>query len=343
MNLMQAIQQLIEGQNLSAADSATVMREIMGGEATAAQIAGFLVALRIKGETVAEIQGAAQVMREFATRMELPVELGDRLVDTCGTGGDASGLFNVSTASAIAVAAAGGMVAKHGNRSVSSNSGSADVLTAAGVRIDLSPQAVAQCVTELGIGFLFAPNFHPAMKHAIGPRRELGVRTIFNLLGPLTNPAGARNQVLGVFAPHWVQPMAQVLGQLGSRHVLVVHGLDGLDEVSLSGPTAVAEWRDGQLSSYTVEPGDFGLAVCARADLQAADAQHSLALIKQAFAGTGPAADMVALNAGAALYACGVAASWAAGIGRIQEVLKSGAAARKLADLAALSQKLAPA
>lgn len=339
--ISQALAQLLDGENLQADVTGAVMRQIMSGEATPAQIAGFLVALRMKGETVTEITAAARVMREFAAPLALPSALRDQLVDTCGTGGDGSSLFNVSTASAIACAAAGAKVAKHGNRSVSSLSGSADVLMAAGVDVSLSPEQVAKCVEQLGIGFLFAPNFHPAMKHAIGPRRELGVRTIFNLLGPLTNPAGAKRQVMGVFAPQWVEPMALVLGNLGCEHVLVVHGEDGLDEVSLSAATQVAEWRDGELHQYRVQPQDFGLSRCDRKELQVADAEASLQMIRWAFAGErGPAADMIALNAGAALYVAGLAPDWTAGVRRIEAVLQSGEAANTLAALADLSQSL---
>ncbi len=344
VSITEALAYLLDGENLLADTTASVMRQIMSGEATPAQIAGFLIALRMKGETVTEITAAARVMREFATPMELPEKLREQLIDTCGTGGDGAGLFNISTASAIACAAAGAKVAKHGNRSVSSRSGSADVLMAAGVEVGLSPQKVAECVKELGIGFLFAPSFHPAMKHAIGPRRELGVRTIFNLLGPLTNPAGARRQVLGVYSDQWVEPMAQVLGNLGCDHALVVHGEDGLDEVSLSAGSLVAEWKDGELRSYRVQPQDFGLTRCDMKELQVNDAEDSLQMIRWAFAGeTGPAADMIALNAGAALYVGGQVASWQDGVSRIQEVLRSGAAADKFAALAQKSQALAEA
>ncbi len=344
VSITEALAYLLDGENLLADTTASVMRQIMSGEATPAQIAGFLIALRMKGETVTEITAAARVMREFATPMELPEKLREQLIDTCGTGGDGAGLFNISTASAIACAAAGAKVAKHGNRSVSSRSGSADVLMAAGVEVGLSPQKVAECVKELGIGFLFAPSFHPAMKHAIGPRRELGVHTIFNLLGPLTNPAGARRQVLGVYSDQWVEPMAQVLGNLGCDHALVVHGEDGLDEVSLSAGSLVAEWKDGELKSYRVQPQDFGLTRCDMKELQVNDAEDSLQMIRWAFAGeTGPAADMIALNAGAALYVGGQVASWQDGVSRIQEVLRSGAAADKFAALAQKSQALAEA
>jgi len=342
MSLTQALQQVLAHHDLSRADMQAVMRQIMTGEATPAQIGGFLIALRMKGETVDEITAAAEVMRELAT----PVQLGsqDYLIDTCGTGGDASGTFNISTASAFVIAAAGGRVAKHGNRSVSSKSGSADVLEAAGVRLDLTAAQVAQCVDEVGVGFMFAPAHHSAMKHAIGPRRELGVRTIFNLLGPLTNPAGAPNQVLGVFSNEWLVPLAHVLGQLGSRHVLVVHGEDGLDEISLSGPTEVAELKNGEVHRFHVRPSDFGISEAPLDALKVSNATESLETIRWVLAGeAGPASDIVAMNAGAALYASGMESDLAAGIERARAVLKSGAAAEKLSALTSLSQSFGSA
>jgi anthranilate phosphoribosyltransferase len=300
------------------------MRSIMTGQATPAQIGGFLVGLRMKGETVDEIAAAAKVMRELATRVDVD---GPHLVDTCGTGGDGASTFNISTASAIVTAAAGGRVAKHGNRSVSSSSGSADVLEAAGVKLDLTPAQVAACIDQVGVGFLFAPHHHSAMKHAIGPRKEMRVRTLFNLLGPLTNPAGAPNQVLGVFSPDWVEPLAQVLKQLGSEHVLVVHAEDGLDEISIAAPTRVAELNKGDISVYTVTPEDFGLQ---RADLSAIaveNAAQSLAMIEAVFAGRpGPARDIVRLNAGAAIYAAGLVSSLADGVTLAADVISSGKA-----------------
>ena len=266
----------------------------------------------MKGETVEEIAAAARVMRELATRVNVS---GPHLVDTCGTGGDGASTFNISTASAIVTAAAGARVAKHGNRSVSSSSGSADVLETAGVRLDLDPEQVAACIDRVGVGFLFAPQHHSAMKHAIGPRREMRVRTLFNLLGPLTNPAGAPNQVLGVFSPLWVEPLARVLKQLGSEHVLVVHADDGLDEISISGPTRIAELKDGVITVYTVSPADFGMQHADLATIAVSDAQASLAMINDVFAGVpGPARDIVALNAGAAIYAAGLAATLAEGV-----------------------------
>ena len=324
MDLPQAIAAVIDHRDLSAQDMEEVMRLIMTGQATPAQIGGFLVGLRMKGETVEEIAAAARVMRELATRVNVS---GPHLVDTCGTGGDGASTFNISTASAIVTAAAGARVAKHGNRSVSSSSGSADVLEAAGVRLDLDPEQVAACIDRVGVGFLFAPQHHSAMKHAIGPRREMRVRTLFNLLGPLTNPAGAPNQVLGVFSPLWVEPLARVLKQLGSEHVLVVHAEDGLDEISISGPTRIAELKDGVITVYTVSPADFGMQHADLATIAVSDAQASLAMINDVFAGVpGPARDIVALNAGAAIYAAGLAATLAEGVVLAGETIASGKA-----------------
>jgi len=326
MDITTAIANVVEQRDLTAADMEAVMRTIMTGQATPAQIGGFLVGLRMKGETVDEIAAAAKVMRELATRVEVD---GPHLVDTCGTGGDGASTFNISTASAIVAAAAGARVAKHGNRSVSSSSGSADVLEAAGVKLDLSPAQVAACIDQVGVGFLFAPQHHSAMKHAIGPRKEMRVRTLFNLLGPLTNPAGAPNQVLGVFSIDWVEPLAEVLRQLGSEHVLVVHAEDGLDEISIAAATRVAELSDGEISVYTITPEDFGLQ---RADLAAIavdDAAQSLAMIRSVFDGQpGPARDIVRLNAGAAIYAAGLTSSLADGVALAADVIASGKAAQ---------------
>ncbi|HHJ16113.1 MAG TPA: anthranilate phosphoribosyltransferase [Gammaproteobacteria bacterium] len=338
MDMQAAIRSVTERQDLSADDMVAVMRLIMTGQATPAQIGGFLVGLRMKGETVDEIAAAASVMRELATRV--PVT-GEHLVDTCGTGGDGASTFNISTASALVSAAAGAQVAKHGNRSVSSSCGSADVLEAAGVNLDLDAEQVARCVEKTGIGFLFAPKHHSAMKHAIGPRKEMGVRTLFNLLGPLTNPAAAPNQVLGVFSADWVEPLAQVLGKLGSRHVLVVHADDGLDEISIAGATRVAELKDGKVSVYSIEPGQFGIQGGKVEDLAVQDAQQSLKTIGQVLDDTpGAARDIVLLNAGAAIYVSGVADSLAAGIEAAREAIRSGAAKQKLADLIATSNAL---
>ncbi len=335
MDMQSAIRAVTERRNLSHTEMAAVMRTIMTGEATPAQIGGFLIGLRMKGETVDEIAAAAAVMRELSTHV--PVH-GEHVVDTCGTGGDSMGTFNISTTAAFVAAAAGARVAKHGNRSVSSKTGSADVLEAAGVNLDLTPEQVAQCVEELGVGFMFAPKHHNAMKFAIGPRREMGVRTIFNLLGPLTNPAGAPNQVLGVFSRDWVEPVAQVLMKLGSHHVLVVHSDDGMDEMSIAAPTHVAELKDGAVITYTIEPGDVGVAHGSLDTLKVRDAAESLALVHSVLEGKpGPAANIVALNAGAAIYAAGIAESLADGVMRARAAIASGEAYAKLNALVALS------
>lgn len=341
MNLKEALSRLVERRDLARAEMSDVMRAMMTGEATPAQMAAVLIALRMKGETVDEITAAAEVMRGLVTPVPVESSLRERLVDTCGTGGDASGLFNVSTACALIAAAAGGYIAKHGNRSVSSKSGSADVLETAGVKLDLGPAEVARCVQELGVGFMFAPVFHGAMKHAIGPRKEMGVRTLFNLIGPLTNPAQAPNQVLGVFSLHWVEPLAEVLDKLGSQHVMVVHSEEGLDEISIVRPTMVAELREGMLRTYAIDPGDYGLQHDSLDGLKVKDAAESLALIRRAFEGeSGPARDILCLNAAAALYVGGQAKDLREGIDRAAAVLDDGSAARKLEALAVLTQKL---
>lgn len=338
MEIQDAIRRVMEGGDLTSDEMTAVMRTIMTGEATPAQIGGFLVGLGMKGETVPEIAAAAGVMRELAERV--PVADPDRLLDTCGTGGDARGTVNVSTAVAFVAAAGGVPVAKHGNRSVSGKSGSADVLEAAGARIDLGTAEVARCIEELGVGFLFAPVHHTAMKHAIGPRKEMGVRTLFNLLGPLTNPAGARNQLLGVFSAHWLRPIAQVMRELGSRHVLVAHADDGLDELSVAGPTRIAELRDGEITEYTVTPEALGVATYPLSAVQAVDPKDSLERIREAFAGEAtPHAELIAANAGAALYAADQAQSLADGVRRARELMGSGAAAERLDALVELTQR----
>jgi anthranilate phosphoribosyltransferase len=335
MDMQSAIRAVTERRNLDRQDMQAVMRLIMTGQATPAQIGGFLVGLRMKGETVDEIAAAASVMREFATRVEVA---GPHLVDTCGTGGDGASTFNISTASALVSAAAGARVAKHGNRSVSSKSGSADVLEAAGVRLDLSPAQVTACIERVGVGFLFAPRHHGATKHAIGPRREMGIRTVFNLLGPLTNPAAAPNQVLGVFGGQWLEPLAQVLKKLGSEHVLVVHAEDGLDEISIGAPTRVAELKSGEISLYSIRPEDFGMPCAALDVLRVDDAAQSLAMIRRVLDNeAGPARDIVMLNAGAAIYAAGLAASLADGVARAGEVLANGKARETLDELIRVS------
>jgi anthranilate phosphoribosyltransferase len=332
------IAKVIERQDLSVQEMREAMTTIMTGEATDAQIGGFLVALRMKGETVDEITGAAQVMRELVTPINLTA---DHLIDTCGTGGDGSKIFNVSTASALVAAASGAHVAKHGNRSVSSKSGSADLLEAAGVRLDLTADQVARCVQEKGVGFMFAPAHHGAMKYAIGPRKELATRTIFNFLGPLTNPAGAPNQVLGVFSRHWLRPIAEVLHNLGSRHVMVVHSEDGLDEISIAAKTFVAELRNGQIREYEITPEDFGIQSTSLDALRVETAAESLALIEEAFDdSSSSAADMIALNAGAAIYVSGIASTLQEGVRVAEDLIGSGHAKIKMQDFAEFTRML---
>ena len=341
MDMRGAIRAVTEGRDLTPEEMSAVMRIIMTGEATEAQIGGFLIGLRMKGETVGEIAAAAAVMRDLSARVEVEPA---GLVDVVGTGGDAAHTFNISTASALVVAGAGAKVAKHGNRSVSSTSGAADLLEAAGVNLDLSPDEVAQCVEEVGIGFMFAPRHHSAMRHAIGPRREMAVRTVFNLLGPLTNPAGAPNQLVGVFAPEWVRPVAEVLQRLGSEHVLVVHSEDGLDEMSIAAPTRVAELKGGEVTTRRVVPEDFGLA---RADLSAitvGSTAESLALVLQVLDGRdGPARDIVCLNAGAAIYAAGLTSSHREGVELASRATKDASARERLDALVAKTRSFATA
>jgi anthranilate phosphoribosyltransferase len=338
MQIQKALQILLDKQDLSADQMRAVMRLIMSGGATDAQIGGFLIALRCKGESIDEIAAAAEVMRELAGKVHVK---GEYLIDTCGTGGDGANTFNISTTCAFVVAAAGGRVAKHGNRSVSSSCGSADVLEAAGVNLELTAEQVARCVNELGVGFLFAPKHHGAMKYAIGPRREMGVRTLFNLLGPLSNPAGAPNQLIGVFGKDWLEPLAQVLKKLGSRHVLVVNADDGLDEISIASATRVAELKDGQVTTYTVAPEQFGLQRADIAELAVDGTASSLAMVKSVLDNKpGPARDIVVLNAGAAIYAADLADSLAAGVEKAQQVIASGAARAKWDALIAYSKTL---
>ena len=329
MNINQAIKAVISRQNLVESDMHDVMNSIMTGQTTDAQIGAFLVGLSMKGETIEEITASAKVMRSLATAVKLKST--DFLVDTCGTGGDGLGLFNISTASAFVVAAAGGKVAKHGNRSISSKSGSADVLEAAGINLNLDPETISQCIEDIGVGFMFAPAHHSAMKHAIGPRKELAVRTIFNVLGPLTNPAKAPNQVMGVYDKDLVEPIANVLKGLESRHVMVVHSEDGLDELSIANETHVAELKDGQVSTYTIHPNDFDIQLGDLEKLKAENASESLALITDAFAGNkGPHRDIIALNAGAAIYVSGIEDSLDNGILKACELLSDGGAQAKL-------------
>jgi len=335
MNMQQAIKAVTERRDLSADEMTSVMRTIMTGEATPAQIGGFLVGLRMKGETIEEIAAAAGVMRELATGVKVA---GEHIVDIVGTGGDGSNTFNISTASSFVVAAAGGTVAKHGNRSVSSKSGSADLLEAAGVNLDLDAEQVAHCIRETGVGFMFAPKHHSAMKHAIGPRKEMGVRTIFNVLCPLTNPAGAPNQLLGVFADELVEPLAQVLNKLGSNHVLVVHSEDGMDEISIGAPTNIAELVNGEIKTYSITPEQFGLSRTDISALAVDGAEASLRIINSVLENqAGAARDIVMLNAGAAIYAADLVDSLEAGMQKADEVIASGAAKEKLAVLVQVS------
>lgn len=328
MDMQTALKTVLDKKDLSPSEMRAIMRTIMSGGATPAQIGGFLVGLRAKGESIDEIVAATQVLRELATKVNIQ---DPHLIDTCGTGGDARNTFNISTTAAFAVAAAGGKVAKHGNRSVSSCSGSADVLEAAGVNLDLTPDQVRQCIDKIGLGFLFAPRHHGAMKYTIGPRREMGVRTLFNLLGPLTNPAGAPNQLIGIFSEEWLEPLAQVLQKLGSRHVLLVHAQDGLDEISIATPTSVAELKDGHITTYTLTPEQFGLTRAPLETLAVDSINGSLKLLENVLDGQlGPARDTVVLNAGAAIYAAGLEDNLEKGVRRAQTVIDSGAARKKL-------------
>jgi anthranilate phosphoribosyltransferase len=339
MEIKTAINQVMDRTDLNQKQMAKVMEQVMTGQATDAQIGGFLVALRMKGETVDEVAGAAQVMRELSIKVTVD---DPHLVDTCGTGGDGSGIFNVSTASAFIVAAAGAKVAKHGNRSVTSRSGSADLLEAAGVNLELTPEQVARCIEQVGVGFMFAVKHHGAMKYAIGPRKELAARTIFNVLGPLTNPAGAKHQVLGVFNRAWVRPLAEVLQRLGSEHVLVVHAADGLDEISIATPTYVAELHNGQISEYTICPEDFGMPRGDLGDLVVENAQQSLALIQRALRNeAGSASDILALNAGAAIYAADICSELSLGVAMAQDLMSSGQAEEKFREFIQFTQLVA--
>ena len=334
----QALTRLIEQREIFYDEMLSLMRQIMKGEVTPAQIAGILVGLRVKKETIGEISAAAFVMREFASKV--PVTKREHLVDTCGTGGDAAHTFNISTASALVTAAAGAQVAKHGGRSVSSTCGSADVLEALGVNLNLTPEQVGKSIDAIGIGFMFAPNFHGAMKYAAPVRRELGVRTMFNVLGPLTNPAGADNQVMGVFHSDLVGIQARVLQRLGSRHVLVVNGSDGLDEITISGPTNVAELKDGQVNEYSITPEQFGVKSASLDSIRVATVDEAKAMLLGVLDNKpGAARDIVQLNAGAAIYVAGLTSTLAEGIKKAAEVIASGAAKHKLAQLIAISHE----
>ncbi|KZX76816.1 anthranilate phosphoribosyltransferase [Oleiphilus sp. HI0009] len=340
MDIKDAIAQIVEGQSLSTEDMKAAMQTVMTGEATDAQIGALLIALRMKGESIDEITGAAQVMRDLSASVNVDAQ---HLVDTCGTGGDGSNLFNVSTASAFVVAAAGGSVAKHGNRSVSSSTGSADLLEAAGVNLGLSPEQVARAVQEIGVGFMFAPAHHSAMRHAIGPRKELAMRTIFNMLGPMTNPAGVKRQIIGVFSKALCRPMAEVLNRLGSEHVMVVHSDDGLDEISIAANTHVAELRDGEVIEYEIRPAALGIQEAALTDLSVDSAEQSLALIKSALGKDDgdiaqKARNIITINAAAAIYVSGLADSLKAGVSMAEDAIGSGLALAKMSELASFSQ-----
>ncbi len=338
--LVRAIQKAIDGVDLTRDEARGAMQAIMGGEATPSQVAGYLVALRMKGETVDEITGSAEAMREAAIMVSSDAE---RLVDTAGTGGDGAGTINISTAAALVAAGAGVTVAKHGNRGVSSECGSADVLEALGVTLLDDPQRQAEILASVGFAFLFAPFQHPAMKHAVGPRKELGVRTVFNVLGPLTNPAGARRQVVGVYDEALVETLAHVLGELGAERARVVHGAGGLDEISTIGPTKIAEWNGSSVDVYEVAPADFGIEPATVDDLAGGDGAHNAAAIRAIFAGEGgPQADVVALNAAAGIYVAGAADGLRSGLRMAREAIDSGAAAQRLDALVEASGEAAP-
>jgi len=343
MTIKEALGRVIQHLSLTTEEMASVMREIMTGQCSDAQIAAFLIALRMKSESIDEIEGAARVMRELA----VPVDISGlhHVVDIVGTGGDGANLFNVSSASTFVIAAAGARVAKHGNRSVSSKSGSADLLETAGIQLDLNAEQVARCIREVGVGFIFAVNHHKAMKYAIGVRREIAQRTIFNILGPLTNPAGVTRLVLGVFSSELCRPLAEVLKRLGAEHVMVVHAKDGLDEISLASATEVAELKDGVITEYLLSPEDLGIASQSLVGLDVADSAESLALIRDALGkrstdAAKKAADMIALNAGAALYVAGVATSLKNGVALAEDTIHGGQALEKMGELAAFSQGL---
>jgi len=339
MMLTETLAKVVEGHEVDHREAEEAMAEIMSGEATEAQIGAFLVALRMRGETVEQIEGFARAMRDNC----ITIRSRHRdLIDTCGTGGDALDTFNISTAAALVAAATGVPIAKHGNRSVSSQCGSADVLMELGVRIDLEPQQVETCLDELRVGFLFAPSLHPAMKHAIGPRRELGLRTVFNILGPLTNPASAERQLLGVFDVELTEVLAETLGRLGSKHTLVVHGLDGLDELSTLGPTQVSELRDGEVATYVMEPEEFGLLRARPEEIRGGHPQQSAEMLLTAISGEeGPLRDIVLLNAGAAIYVGGKCEDVGEGIEIAARAIDAGAAREKLDALRDMTQRLA--
>ena len=338
MNIQEGIKTIMTGQDLTREEISSVMNQILRGSVSEVQIGAFLVSLCIKGESVDEVIGSAEVMRELSSKVSVDKEY---LVDTCGTGGVGSGIFNVSTTAAFVASSCGAKVAKHGNRSATRKSGSADLLEAAGIAINLTPYQVKKCIEEVGIGFMFAPAHHDAMKHAIGPRKELGIKTIFNLLGPITNPAGALNQVVGVFDMKWVKPIAEVLKGLGSNNVLVCHSEDGLDEISTSAPTKVAELRNGKIEEYSISPSDFGLKVLSINELKVDSPEESLKLAKKALNGENEAASqMVAMTAGAALYVAGLAKELSEGVELSLESIAKGRGLEKLEHLCTFSQSL---
>ena len=338
MNIQEGIKTIMTGQDLTREEISSLMNQILRGSVSEVQIGAFLVSLCIKGESVDEVIGSAEVMRELSSKVSVDKEY---LVDTCGTGGVGSGIFNVSTTAAFVASSCGAKVAKHGNRSATRKSGSADLLEAAGIAINLTPYQVKKCIEEVGIGFMFAPAHHDAMKHAIGPRKELGIKTIFNLLGPLTNPAGALNQVLGVFDMKWVKPIAEVLKGLGSNNVLVCHSEDGLDEISTSAPTKVAELRNGKIEEYSISPSDFGLKVLSINELKVDSPEESLKLAKKALNGENEAASqMVAMTSGAALYVAGLVKELKEGVELSLESIAKGRGLEKLEHLSTFSQSL---
>jgi anthranilate phosphoribosyltransferase len=340
MTPQDALVRVIEHREIFHDEMLSLMRQIMSGEMSPALIAAIIIGLRVKKETIGEITAAAQVMREFSSK----VEIGDQahLLDTCGTGGDSAHTYNISTAAVFVAAAAGAKVAKHGGRSVSSKSGSADILEALGVNLNLSADQVAQCISKTGVGFMFAPNHHSAMKHAAPVRRELGVRTLFNILGPLTNPAGARNQLIGVFHPDLVGILARVLQRLGSRHVMVVHGTEGLDEISASGDTLIGELKNDQVLEYKIKPQQFGIEAGNLSDIQVSDGKASKEMLLAALSNaSGPARDILALNAGAAIYVAGLAGTHKAGVQKALDVVANGSAKAKLDEFVAFTRKFA--
>ena len=337
--LREAIALLVEGRHLTQEQARRAMQSIMAGEATPAQIGSFVTAMRMKGETVDEITGCAEAMREHAARIQPDVGM---LVDTCGTGGDAAGTFNISTAAAFVVAGAGVPVAKHGNRSVSSKCGSADVLESLGVQIDLPPEAVRACIEQVGIGFLFAPRFHASMKHAAGPRRELGIRTLFNVLGPLTNPASAKAQVVGVYDPALTEPLARVLGRLGVGQAFVVHGLDRLDEISVTGETQISHLKEGRVETYRFHPSQVGIPTAPVTAIRGGDAGENATIVRAVLGGErSPRRDIVLMNAAAALVCAGAAGDLTEGIRLAAESIDSGEAAKKLAALVEFTRSAA--